>query len=121
PSPVGDVTSSTFESDSDGGSFSVTYTDLPELAVMFGGSDTIYGNAKGDLLHSAMGKETAFNDATFAGQSGKELDYTAPGPAGQPPLVGRAMLFLDGNRLYVVDAQVPQSAAGRMDAFFNSF
>lgn len=119
---VGNVVDSTFSSTSGDESFSVTYTDLPALAVAFGGSGTIYSNAAGSLLKDVLGKQSSFNDATVAGQSGKELDYTAPARSGEPPMVGKARMFLVGNRLYVVNATVPASGSeADMDRFFSSF
>lgn len=122
PSMVGNVVDSTFSSSSGDESFSVTYTDLPALAVAFGGSGTIYDNASGSLLKSVLGKQTSFNSATVAGQSGMELDYTAPARAGEPPMVGKAWMFLVGDRLYVVNATVPATGSeADMDRFFSSF
>lgn len=122
PSIVGNVVDSTFSATSGDESFSVTYTDLPALAVAFGGSETIYNNAAGSLLKDVLGKQSSLSAATVAGQSGMELDYTAPARAGEPAMVGKAWMLLVGNRLYVVNATVPATGSeADMSTFFSSF
>lgn len=119
-SPLGDITSHTFTADQGGVTYSVTYSDLPGLAVLFGGSGTIYDNAKGDLLHSAFGKATSWNDQTIAGHPGKALVYDVPEHEGQPDMTGKANLVLVGDRLYVINVTAP-AGQGNADAFLNSF
>jgi hypothetical protein len=91
--------------------FTVEYTNLPHVAVLFAGPDTIYDHAKGALLKQTLGKTVSWLDTALGGHEGKRLVYDLPPMPGKPKMYGEAELFLVVDRLYVIDATVPAGAA----------
>jgi len=116
-SPVGDIESQTFASSANQLDFSVTYTDLPELALLFGGEDKILRDTKTRLLEKVSGREVSWKDVSVNGYQGKELKYTVD----DGRKIGRARMFISGDRLYVLNATGPRSNKAEMERFWNSF
>ena len=114
---MGDTESKTFTSSADQLDFSVTYTDLPEIALLFGGEDKIMTDTKTRLLEEVSGREVSWKEASVNGYRCRELNYTIDGGR----KVGRARIFLSGERLYVINATGPRSDKADMKKFWDSF
>ncbi len=119
-SPLGEIESRTWTAVLGDLTYSVTFTELPRLAVVFGGSDSIYENARGDLLHHTLGKRVSWDDVSVAGHEGKTLEYRLPDDNGVQRLRGEALFVLVGNSLYVLNATGPADFDG-FKKFFDSF
>jgi len=121
-SPVGEITEYTYTVNTPTESFTLNYQDLPELAVMFGGTGRIYGGARDGCLKDAGGTLISFTKVQLDTHNGMQLLYQAPSSEGKPAQQGRVRMFLVGRRLFVVAATWPQGAsAADADQFFNSF
>ncbi|MEN9243281.1 MAG: hypothetical protein Q6K81_00150 [Gloeomargarita sp. DG02_5_bins_242] len=116
---VGTVTTQIFTAKAEEATFSVSYSDLPALAVQFMGADGLFGQAKASLLRDQNGREISFSPATLNGLSGKRLLYAVNVDGGQR--AGEAFLVLNGTRLYVLDALVSPGAEMLAQKFFQSF
>jgi hypothetical protein len=108
---IGEVTNHIFTAESEPDAFTVDYSDIPHFALEFAGSDTVYEHAKGALLKKTFGKPTSYEDHAIAGHKGKRLVYDTPSVPGHVEMRGDAVLVLVGNRLYVIDAVVPEAQA----------
>jgi hypothetical protein len=108
---IGTVTNHIFTAESGEDLFTVDYSDIPHVALHFAGPETIYEHAKGALLKQTFGKPTSYDDVTVSGAKGKRLVYDTPPVQGHPEMRGDAILVLVGNRLYVIDAVVPEAEA----------
>jgi len=102
--------------------FTVDYSDIPSFAIEFTGAGTIIEHAKGALLSTTLAKPISYTDVKIDGHKGKKLVYDVPPRDGHPELRGEAIFVVVGNRLYVVDAQLPASkhADGRAKHFMDS-
>ena len=102
--------------------FTVDYSDIPSFAVEFTGADTIIDHAKGALLSTTHAKPISYIDLKVDGHKGKKLVYDVPPRDGHPELRGEAIFVVVGDRLYVVDAQLPadQHKDGGAKRFFES-
>jgi len=119
-SPVGTVTTYIFTAKEGDGSFSVSYSDLPALAIQFVGADGLMGQAKASLLRDQQNvREISFDPATINGLSGKRLVYATTSNGVQR--TGEAFFMLNGSRLYVLDVSVPTGSEALAQKFFQSF
>jgi hypothetical protein len=119
-SPVGTVTTYIFTAKDREGSFSVSYSDLPALAIQFVGAEGLMGQAKSSMLRDQSNvREISFDPVTINGLSGKRLVYTAMDNGSQR--TGEAFFMLNGSRLYVLDASVPKGSEALAQRFFQSF
>lgn len=102
--------------------FTVDYSDIPSFAVEFTGDGIIIDHAKGALLSTTLAKPISYTDIEIDGHKGKKLVYDIPPRDGHPELRGEAIFVVVGNRLYVVDAQLPAKLhrEGRAKHFFKS-
>jgi len=102
--------------------FTVDYSDIPSFAVEFTGADTIIDHAKGALLSTTLAKPISYTDLEVDGHKGKKLVYDVPPRDGHPELRGEAVFVVVGDRLYVVDAQLPANdhKDGNAKRFFKS-
>lgn len=119
-SPIGTVTTYIFTAKDGDGSFSVSYSDLPALAIQFVGADGLMGQAKSSMLRDQQNaREISFDPATINGLAGKRLLYTAMSNGVQRS--GEAFFMLNGSRLYVLNALVPAGSEALTQKFFQSF
>lgn len=101
--------------------YTVDYSEVPGFAVAFTGADVIIDHAKGALLKETLSKPTSFEEVTVAGEKGKRLVYDTPPVKNNPELRGEAIFVLRGDRLYVLDVQVPLDDSGaRASRFLGS-
>jgi hypothetical protein len=105
---IGDVTNEIFTSWEGHEKFTVDHSQIPRFALHFAGADTIYDHARAALLKQTWSKSVSFTDVTVDGRQGKQLVYDTPPVPGKPETAGIANLFLVDDRLYVVDAVVPE-------------
>lgn len=118
-SPVGAITTNTYDISSPGEDLSVSYADLPSIAVFFGGAGRIFSGAVSDFLKTENATQLTLDDTSISGHPGKVMTYQMPDGS-----VGKAMFYLVGARLYVLTAT--RSASGPVpsqpiDDFFSSF
>lgn len=97
--------------------FTVEYSDLPEIAVIFGGRHDIYKRTKNGFLGSTHGEQISFNDITIGGKKGKLLVYATP------TRTGKVLMVLIKKRLYIVQGSIVKEAKDKaaVDKFINSF
>jgi hypothetical protein len=105
---IGTVTNEIFTSWEGHEKFTVDHSQIPSFALHFAGADTIYDHAQGALLKQTWSKPISFTDVTVNGHQGKQLVYDTPPVPGKPETAGMANFFLIADRLYVVDAVVPE-------------
>ena len=113
---VGTVVTDEWDSDLDGASFALTDSDLPWAAHALATDRTLYKKAAekmialigGQLEVVAKGGPGAFEQVVRF-----HIDRV-----GAPPLHGRALFALRRDRMIVVVAYGPDSAAALMDEFF---
>ena len=98
--------------------YTIDYSEVPSFAVEFTGADVIIDHAKGALLKETLSKPTSFEEITVAGKKGKKLVYQTPPVKDLPGLRGEAIFILRGDRLYVLDVQVPLEDSGERASRF---
>ncbi|WP_172819646.1 hypothetical protein [Gloeomargarita lithophora] len=118
-SPVGTITTHIFSAKEGGATFSVSYSDLPALAIQFVGADGLMGQAKSSMLRDQNARELSFDPATMNGLSGKRLVYETT--TNGTKRTGEAFFTLNNTRLYVLDALVPVGSEALAQKFFQSF
>ena len=109
---IGTITNHIFVLWSKDRKFTVDYSDLPHLAVLFASTDTIYSHTRGSILKQTLSKQRHYENITIQGIKGKKLVYDIPPVSGRPKSEGYSYLLLDQDRLYVFDAQVPVADGG---------
>ncbi len=116
---VGPVVEHSFGSTSQEAGFTVSYTDLPAVALLAGGRQGIYDQARLALLDHVDGQQVAFLALKVAKRQARVLTYTLE--ADSLARVGRTWFVLVGRRLYVVDATMPAAMTQNLlDGFFAS-
>lgn len=118
-SPIGTVTTQIFTAKEGEASFSVSYSNLPALAVQFMGAEGLINQAKSSMLKDQNAREIAFEAAAINGLPGKRLLYEATKDGLKR--TGEAFFTLNGTRLYVVDTLVPPGSEALAQKFFQSF
>lgn len=119
---VGSVTNRLFTVQSPSEEFTVEYSDLPHVALVFGGPTTILKKAKEALLKNVRGGELAYRLFRKKGYEGAELAYA--GQADNPGVFGFARFFLRGDRIYVVHYMLSDGKPidpDRVQRFLGSF
>ena len=118
---IGTVTNHIFVIWDDNEKFTVDYSDLPGFAVDFAGADTIIDHAKGAMAKETLAKVISFEDVTVGKYTGKKFVFDMPPMKGKPAMHAVAYFFLVGDRLYVIDAEVPKGEGeDRADRFLES-
>ena len=111
-SPIGAVVTTVFLDRQPGRFLTVSYTDLPKLALI-AGRDRIFDEARDGMLEQCSGAQTSWQrvDAQT-----RRLLYTSPGHRGE------TIFRLEKFRLYVIDVRSDTSVKPQMDAqFLQSF
>lgn len=93
------------------------YSDLPEIAVLFGGHHEIYKKTFAAFLKDVQGKELSVRDFTAAGWPGEELSYETA------TRTGKVRAVLIHKRLFVLQASAVKGAGDEaaMDRYLGSF
>lgn len=120
-SPVGPIVDHSFTCNDGDVTYTVEYSDLPRVAILFAGVESIYDKTRGALLLNVLGKQSAYADAPVSGHPGKTVVYTTPAAEPQVALNGQAWLLLVGNRLYVVNATAPEANTESARRLLKSF
>ena len=105
PSFMGKVKTHIFIANADNSVFTLSYTDVPSIAVGFARGKT-FSRARDMLLLNCGGKEISFTALKHGKQRSKELIYQIAPQGGQPLLNGRTWFILLGRQLIVADALV---------------
>lgn len=111
-SPVGDIVTTVYLDKQPGRFLTVSFTDLPKLAIL-AGRDRIFDEARDGMLQQCAGTQTSWQrqDAQT-----RRLVYTAPGYRGE------TIFRLEKYRLYVIDVRSETSLKPALDAqFLQSF
>ncbi|HEV8310495.1 MAG TPA: hypothetical protein VGW35_22770 [Methylomirabilota bacterium] len=111
---LGPIRENTYSVTTEGGSYSVEYSDLPGLAVNLGGSWLIFNKAKEGVLKDKGGAETDFRSISLGKHPGRALSFHVPGKPS-----GKAHFFLVEKRLYVLVAT--SSSPANVETFLSSF
>ncbi len=118
---IGTVTNHIYVIWSGNEKFTVDYSDLPGFAVAFAGANTIIDHAKGAMAKETLAKVQSFTDVTVGKYKGKKFVFDMPPMKGKPAMHAVAYFFLVGDRLYVIDAEVPKGdGEERADRFLES-
>lgn len=107
--PVGPVTSTTYEATEKGSVYSVTVTQLPSVALMFKGESGIMEQARHELLKELGAKETSWD------QSRGSLSYKTADKFGQ------ARLLISNSHLFVVNSITTKKDEKNIPRFLSSF
>jgi len=93
------------------------YSDLPGIAVFFGGHKTIFKKSKEAFLKSVKGEQVSFTPFKQDGCDGSELVY------GTATRFGKVKFLLVHKRLYVLQASILKGESDRsaLDRFLKSF
>ena len=106
---IGSVTNHIFTSLHDDSKYTVDYSEIPSFAVDFAGADTIIDHAKGAVAMQTMAKVKSSENISVGKYKGKKFVFELPKHPGKPQRTAVAYIVLVGDRLYVVDAEVPVS------------
>ena len=115
--PVGKIGEDLFTLKTKDMTFTIEYSDLPGIAVFFGGRKTIYKKANEGFLKNVHGKEVSSKNFTHDGKKGLEVTYETP------TRNGKVRYLLISKRLYVTQASIVKDAKGQpaIDKYLNSF
>jgi hypothetical protein len=107
--PAGKATTRMLEYQDEGMLFTISGTELPGLAVQLAGETTIMKKSKEGLLSKAYSKEASY--VQYDGLKGPKamlLKYDSANlqKEGHPGFKGFAVLFLLGNKLYMVNSML---------------
>ena len=114
-SPVGPIATTVFLDRQPGRFLTVSFTDLPKLALL-AGRDRIFDEARDGMLEQCAGKQTSWQrtDAQT-----RRLLYSV---VGSPQYRGETIFRLEKYRLYVVDVRSEVNLKPTLDsAFLHSF
>lgn len=111
-SPVGAVVTTVFLDRQPGRFLTVSYTDLPKLALL-AGRDRIFDEARDGMLEQCSGRQGSWQRVDA---QSRRLLYTSPGHRGE------TIFRLEKYRLYVIDVRSELGIKPQMDAqFLKSF
>ncbi|MBM3465043.1 MAG: hypothetical protein FJX76_23330 [Armatimonadetes bacterium] len=118
--PAGQVEKNIFSVRSGELSLSLNYSDLPTLALMFGGANRIFDHAQGEFLKDIGGLLLSSAKQQWQGHAGRETTFEIPAADAR----GRFRMMLVGGRLYCMGAWHPDGASvpgDWIESFFASF
>ena len=119
--PMADFVSTVHRAQVEDDLFGMNYTDLPRVALWFTSNNGIFEGARDGFIEDSNATEVSFEETEYAGHKARELVYDIPAMDGKPPLRGRAMMFFEGKRLYIVYAEVTQAVSpAQIDHYFGS-
>ncbi|MBS2038802.1 hypothetical protein JST97_27725 [bacterium] len=111
-SPVGAVVTTVYLDRQPGRFLTVSYTDLPKLALL-AGRDRIFDEARDGMLQQCSGSQSSWQRLD---SQTRRLLYTSPGHRGE------TIFRLEKFRLYVIDVRSELAVEPQMDAqFLRSF
>jgi len=118
---VGEVFENTFSAKTKAGEFTVSYTQLPDIALSMQSDKALLAQARDGFLRDAHARELRFDSIDLQGKEGRELAFEAPCEASLPACFGRARFFIHEKTLYVIAAVSSADAAPPIERFLNSF
>jgi hypothetical protein len=115
--PVGKIEEHIYEYKNDKLTLSAEYSDLPGIAVIFGGTKKIYRKSKEAFLEGVKGSEVSFEPFDYEGYPAMKLVYNTETRR------GRVHLILVKRRLYFLQGSVLKNAKDEndIDTFLKSF
>jgi len=115
--PVGPVTSNSYELKTSDYSLTAVRTKLPSIALSFRSADALYEEAARSLLEEHPGAQrTAFEKVSVAGKPGAQVSFKLP--SGEQ---GKARFVLVNENLVTTQALWKNAKAyGNVERFFNS-
>ena len=118
---VGDVTNHIYSGKHKNLIVMMDYTDIPDVAFVFTGDDSLYSQAKGSYLKNILAKESSFKKAEYNGISGMRLEFISPKFADHNGYKGSAFFFFIKHTLYIVSAYSKETFDdSQADIVFNS-
>ena len=109
---LGDVVSNVYNVADGPATFSVAYSDIPRTAVLLAGKNTLFAQARDEILKVNRASLLSFDKADW----GMLLSYACS------DCIGQAQMILVKNRLYVVDVVAPATGASDLaKRVFGSF
>ncbi len=122
-SPLGDIEEHLFSWRGHNLELDASYSDLPGIAVMFGGYKKIFREAKKALLEAAKGEIRDFRITKWGPYFAAEMDFKVLNSSRVPSQLGQARFYLVQKRLYVLVATTDHSKPdlASIQTFFDSF
>ena len=118
---IGSVVNHIFTSLHDDSKYTVDYSELPGFAVDFAGADTIIDHAQGAVASQTLAKIKSSKDIMVGKHHGKKVVFDLPKVPGKPQRQEVTYFVMVGDRLYVVDAEVPMDDGDKnIERFFKS-
>ena len=119
---VGTVVNHVYICREDQAFFKVDVSQLPPIATSFLGRGEVFERTRSGILSRYFGKQTSWKDSSLGKIKAKMLTYETPATDKHPAAQGKAYVFLQGDDLYVVQAELPKSQLpGESEKFFSSF
>jgi hypothetical protein len=119
--PISDFVSTVYTSRVGHDAFGLNHTDLPRMALFFAPTEKIFDSARKGFLEDSNATEISFDETEFEGRSARELVYDIPPAEDRPALRGKARMFFEKNRLYIIWAEVTDAVTpGELDRYFSS-
>jgi len=115
--PIGNIGSNIHEYETGTIDLTVQYSDLPKLAIFFGGRRSIYRKSRKAFLEDVQGERISYDKFWLDGYFGRELSFETL------TRFGKVRFLLTGRRLYVFQASVPKEISDRslIDYYLDSF
>lgn len=110
-SPVGSIVTTVYLDRQPGRFLTVSFTDLPKLALL-AGRDRIFDEARDGMLEQCAGKQTSWQRSD---SQTRRLLYLV---AGSPQYRGETLFRLEKYRLYVIDVRSEVNLKPSMDSSF---
>jgi len=116
PEEIAEVKNSTLD-------LTAEYSDLPGIAVFFGGTKTILRKASDGVVKHAHGTEISHRKLKKDGYDGREVQYKAPDKKSKRTILGTVHLYMVKKRLYVLEAKTYQDKPDKkgIQRFLDSF
>lgn len=119
--PVSDFVSVVYTARIGDDAFGLNHTDLPRVALWFASKGKIFQEAREGFIEDSNATEVSFDETEFDGRPARELVYDIPANDEAPPLRGRARMFFEKNRLYIIWAEVTETVTPKdLDRYFAS-
>lgn len=120
--PVSEFVSTVYRAEVADDTFGLNHTDLPRVALFFAPKSTIFSSARDGFIEDSNASEVSFEEVEYAGHKARELVYDIPASETKPALRGRARMFFEGKRLYIVWAEVTERISpADINRYFGSF
>jgi len=101
--------------------FGVNHTDLPRVVMIFATKNKIFRSTRDGFLEDSNARELSFDEVQATGRAARKLIYEIPRLEGKTPLLGKAIMLFEGNRLYIFFVEATEERAeSDLQRFFGS-